>query len=79
MEDTDQYDLDDCLAAVQLYQLEKKMEELRATMKIMEQAHEDFSQIYEAWRVVFQQIKNIRTNKQLLNVGETPVQERILI
>ncbi len=77
IEQMDTFDIDDCLAAIQVFQLEKKTDALRSTMKIMEQEKEDISNLYDAWLIVFHQIQNIKTKKQLLSVEGKPMQERI--
>ncbi len=77
MEDRDIFDAEDCIAAIQIYNLEGKMNELRETMREMEQEKEDIAQLYDAYMTVQKQIQNIKKSKQLLTVEDKSVQERI--
>lgn len=74
VEDQDQYDLDDCIAAIQLDELEKKREALRQTMKTMEDEKEDVAHLQEAWTTLTRHIADLKQKKQLIRIE--PMSER---
>ncbi len=71
------YDVHDCIAAIQLDQLEKKLESLRDVMQHTEESEEETAQLDEAISILLKQIHNLKTRKQLLPAGEKPLQERM--
>lgn len=77
LDDLLQYEIVDCLATIQYHQLQKRLAELRETMKNMSDLQEDAEHLEEASSQIIRQMHVLKTKKQLLTLGEQPVQERM--
>ncbi len=76
VEDREQFDLDDCIAAIQRDGLETKIEALRQTMKTMEEEKEDIGHLEKAFNTLRLQKEDLRQRKKLIRIDPVVSNER---
>lgn len=75
IEESEGFSMEDCVAAIQSDQIQKKIETLRFTIKTMESQNEDISQLLASCNTLQQQLNLIRQKKQIIPIepaGQTP-------
>ncbi len=66
MDDRDSFPWEDCVAIIQLNQLQKKSEELRYTIKAAEQQGDDIQRLQQLWNDLLKDISGLKSKKELI-------------
>ncbi len=73
LDDRDDYPWNECVLMIQQNKLQKKMDELRYTMKVAEQQREDIQHYQLLWNEGLKNLQDLRGKKELLKINIEPV------